>query len=71
MAVPSDLIFECGELVYTDGAAGVHFSGGDADFSAKAKFTAIGKLSGGVVKHDGAVEFIQKAICCCLVLCDD
>ena len=56
LAVASDLIFEGGELVHADWPTRVHFSGGYADFGAEAKFTAIGKLGGGVVEDDGTVE---------------
>ena len=56
LAGASDLIFEGGELVHADGPARVHFSGGDANFCAKAKFAAIGKLGGCIMQDDGAVE---------------
>src|ERR1700733_5402778 len=53
-------IFEAGQLLGADRAAGVKFSGGDADFGAEAEFAAVGKLRRCVVQHDRGVDLIEK-----------
>ena len=58
-------------MVHTDGAACVHLSSRDADFSAEAKFTAIGELGRRIVQYDRAVEIVEEMFGCGLVLCDD
>jgi hypothetical protein len=40
----ANLIFECGELFHTYWPARMKLAGGNADFRAEAKFSAIGKL---------------------------
>src|SRR3979490_1993332 len=53
-------IFETGQLLGADRAAGVKFAGGDADFRAEAEFAAVGKLRRCVVQHDRGVDLIEK-----------
>ena len=45
-------IFETGQLLGANRSARMEFASRDADFRAKAKFAAIGKLRRGVVQHD-------------------
>src|ERR1700761_6942104 len=49
-------IFKTGQLLGADRAAGVKFSGGDADFSAEAEFAAVGELRRRVMQHDRRVD---------------
>src|SRR5690606_18493889 len=71
LAVAADAVFEAGELFDADGAAGVHFAGGDADFAAETEFAAVGELGGGVVQQDGAVDFAEELLNSSRVLGDD
>src|SRR3984885_11501751 len=45
-------IFEAGQLLGADRAAGVEFSGGDANLRAEAEFAAVGELSRCIMQHD-------------------
>src|ERR1700675_3120283 len=49
-------IFEAGQLLGADRAAGVKFSGGDADFCAEAEFAAVGELGRCVMQHDRRMD---------------
>src|ERR1700724_1004920 len=49
-------VFVTGQLLHADGPTGVKFIRADADFRTHAEFSAVGKLSGRIVKHDGAVD---------------
>src|SRR5689334_3596954 len=71
LTIASDHIFECRELLDTDGAAGVQFAGADADFSAHAELRAVGELRRGIPQHDGRVEAREKALRRRSVLGDD
>src|SRR6201992_2153096 len=53
-------IFEACKLFGADRAAGVEFSGGDADFGAEAEFTAIGELRRGVVQDDRRIDLVEE-----------
>src|SRR5436309_7912207 len=53
-------IFEAGQLLGADRAAGVEFAGGNADLGAEAEFAAIGKLRRGVVQHDRRIDLVEK-----------
>src|ERR1700682_4304626 len=55
-----DAVFETGQLLGADRAAGVKFPGGDADFRAEAEFAAIGKLGRCVVQHDRRIDLVEK-----------
>ena len=50
-------IFIGGKLLYAYGAARMEFAGGYADLCAKPEFTAISKLSGGVMERDSRIDF--------------
>ena len=52
--VPRTQIFEAGQLLDPDRAAGMELAGGDADLAAEAELAAIGELGRGVVDQDGA-----------------
>src|ERR1700687_1646402 len=39
-----DAVFEAGQLFRADRAAGMEFTGGDADFGTEAEFAAVGEL---------------------------
>ena len=53
LASAADDVFERGQLFDADGAARVHFAGGNANFSAHAEFAAVCELGRGVVEDDG------------------
>src|SRR5437667_10542988 len=53
-------IFEAGELLGADWAAGMEFPGGDADLGAEAKLAAIGELRRGVVQHDRGINLVEE-----------
>src|ERR1700687_444218 len=55
-----DAIFETGQLLGADRAAGVEFPGGDADFRAEAEFAAIGELGRCVMQHDRRIDLIEE-----------
>src|SRR6266852_4589928 len=55
-----DAIFEAGELLGADRAAGVKFAGGDADFRAEAEFAAVGELGRGVMQHDRRIDLVEE-----------
>src|ERR1700730_7968558 len=55
-----DAIFEAGQLLGADRAAGVKFSGGDADFCAAAEFSGVVKLRRCLLQHDRGVDLIEK-----------
>ena len=55
-----DAIFEAGQLLGADRAAGVEFPGGDADFRAEAELAAIGELGRCVVQHDRRIDLVEK-----------
>src|SRR3984893_8945772 len=55
-----DAIFEAGQLLGADRAAGVKFSGGDADFRAEAEFAAVGELGRCVMQHDRRIDLVEK-----------
>src|SRR6476469_8688472 len=55
-----DTIFEAGQLLGADWAAGVEFPGGDADFRAEAEFAAIGELGRCVMQHDRRIDLVEK-----------
>src|SRR5437773_12080782 len=53
-------IFEAGELLGADWAAGMEFPGGDADLGAEAKLAAIGELRRGVVQHERGIDLVEE-----------
>src|ERR1700737_666359 len=55
-----DAIFEGGQLLGADRAAGVKFPGGDADFRAETEFAAGGELGGWVLQHDRRIDLAEK-----------
>ena len=55
-----DAIFEAGQLLGADRAAGVEFPGGDADFGAEAEFAAVGELGRCVMQHDRRIDLVEK-----------
>src|SRR6476469_6555406 len=55
-----DAIFEAGQLLRADRAAGVKFPGGDADFRTEAEFAAIGELGGSVMQHDRRIDLVEE-----------
>src|SRR5260370_20294083 len=55
-----DAIFEAGQLLGANGAAGMKFPGGNPDFRAKAEFAAIGKLRRCVMQHDRRIDLVEK-----------
>src|SRR5579864_2159885 len=55
-------VFEAGELLCAHRAARVELVGGDADLRAHAKLRSVGKLSGGIEKHDGALDPVEEAL---------
>src|SRR5690606_28850441 len=55
-------VFEAGELLDADRAAGVHLAGGDADLGAEAELAAVRELRRGVVQHDRGIDLAQKAL---------
>ena len=56
----ADAIFEAGELLDADRAAGVQLAGGDADLGAEAEFAAVGELGRGVVQHDRGIDLVEE-----------
>src|SRR6266700_5731273 len=57
-----DPIFEAGQLLGADRAAGVEFPGGDPDLSAEAELAAVGKLRRGVVQHDRRIDLVEELL---------
>src|SRR5205807_7284593 len=57
-----DPIFEAGQLLGADRAAGVEFAGGDPDLSAEAEFAAVGELRRGVVQHDRRIDLVEEPL---------
>src|ERR1700687_137913 len=55
-----DAVFETGQLLGADRAAGVKFPGGDADLRAEDELAAIGKLGRCVVQHDRRIDLVEK-----------
>src|SRR5689334_7241121 len=68
---PVHAIFEAGELLGADGAAGMEFAGGNADLGAEAEFAAIGKLRRGVMQHDRRVHLVEEFLRGCRILGHD
>ena len=60
--LPRTTYLKVAELLEADGAAGVEFAGGDADFPTKAEFAAVCELGRGVVEEDGAIDFGEEAL---------
>src|SRR4051812_10017626 len=56
----ADAIFEAGQLLGADGAAGVEFAGGDADLGAEAELAAVGELRRGVMQHDRRIDLVEE-----------
>ena len=56
-------VFETGQLLDANRAAGVQFSRGNADFRPHAEFAAVGKLGRGVVQDRRAVDMRQECGC--------
>ena len=46
-------------------------TGGNADFRAEAELTAVGKLGGGIVHDDGAIDLVEKPRCSVRILGND
>src|SRR5260370_39962985 len=65
-----DAVFEAGQLLGADRAAGVKFPGGDADLRAEAEFAAAGKLRRCVVQHDRRIDLVEEFARCGFVLGD-
>src|SRR5690349_6172534 len=57
---PVHAVFEAGELLGADGAAGVEFASGNADLGAEAELAAIGKLRRGIMQHDRRVHLVEE-----------
>src|SRR6266436_10126530 len=55
-----DAILETGQLLGANRAAGVKFSGGDADFGTEAEFAAVGKLRRCVVQYDRRIVLVEE-----------
>ena len=55
-----DAVFEAGQLLGADRAAGMKFAGGDADFRAETEFAAVGELRRGVMQHDRRIDLVEK-----------
>src|ERR1700679_1860594 len=55
-----DAIFETGQLLGADRAAGMKFPGRNADFRAEAEFAAVGELGRCVVQHDRRIDLVEK-----------
>src|SRR3981189_724394 len=53
-------VFEPGQLLGADRAAGVKFPGGDADFRAEAEFAAVGELGRCVMQHDRRIDLVEE-----------
>src|SRR5579859_7246845 len=60
-----------GQLLDTHRTACVEFGRTDADFGAHAELPAVGKLRRGIMKHDGAVDLLEKPLRGCRVIGDD
>ena len=61
LTLTTDNIFIAGELFDSDRATRMQLAGRNADFSPHAKFAAIGKLGGGIMKHDAGIDLAQEA----------
>src|ERR1700731_1643945 len=55
-----DAVFETGQLLRADRAAGVKFPGRNSDFGAEAEFAPVGKLGRCVVQHDRRIDLVEK-----------
>src|ERR1700680_885481 len=53
-------VFEAGQLFGADRAAGMEFTGGNADLGAEAEFAAVSELGRGVMKHDRRIDLVEK-----------
>src|SRR5579863_1670620 len=54
-------VFVAGQLLHAHRAARMEAGGGNANLCTHTKLTAISKLCGGVVQHDGTVHARQEA----------
>src|SRR5665213_3727769 len=55
-----DAVFEAGQLLGAHGAAGMKFSGGDADFRAEAEFATVGELGRCIMQHDRRIDLVEE-----------
>src|SRR5438105_14752174 len=55
-----DPIFEAGQLLGADRAAGVEFAGGNPSLSAEADFAAFRELRRGLVQHDRRFDLVEE-----------
>src|ERR1700712_5999787 len=62
-------IFEAGQLLGADRAAGVELAGGNADLGAETELAAVGELRRGVVQHDRGIDFVEEFFRSLVVLC--
>src|ERR1700731_1158377 len=53
-------VFEAGQLLGADRAAGVEFTRRDSDLRAKTEFAAVGELRRRVVQHDRRIDLVEK-----------
>src|SRR3981189_2613397 len=66
-----DAVFETGQLLGSDRAAGMKFPGGDADFRAEAEFAAVGELRRCVMQHNRRIDLVEKFVRGSFVFSDD
>src|SRR5260370_12228673 len=55
-----DAVFETGQLLGADRAAGVKLTRSDSDFRAEAEFAAVGELGRRVMQHDRRIDLVEK-----------
>src|SRR5882762_4292655 len=55
-----DAIFETGQLLGADRAAGVKLTRGDSDFRTEAEFAAVGELGRRVMQHDRRIDLVEE-----------
>src|SRR5437588_7171250 len=55
-----DPIFEAGQLLGADRAAGVELAGGNPNLSTEAELAAVGELRRGVVQHDRRIDLVEE-----------
>src|ERR1700712_112047 len=55
-----DAIFEAGQLLGADRAAGVELAGGNADLGAETELATVGELGRGVMQHDRGIDLVEE-----------
>src|SRR6266481_2222873 len=58
-----DAVFETGQLLGADRAAGVKLTRSDTDFRAETEFAAVGELGRRVMQHDRRIDLVEEFAC--------